>query len=184
MSGTSPSNVSTPSTTTGNAPLQITTASAQYCENVSPQRQHSSESIGRIDGAPSMLDLETFVTMEFGGIGGFTQVFPTDLHSRDHARTQQENIAFDRHSLPFCSSTLTLATAPRARYLSLPEPQTSSWRGSFEISASKRAELLREMNKVSHPVSCPGRFCRCPGLQTLRYFFRVVRSQVFTCRHA
>lgn len=158
MSATSPSNVSSPSTTAGNPPHQIANTSAQYRGNVSPQRQDSTEPMGRIDEAPAMFDLETFVTMEFGGIGGLSQVFST---------AQQENNTLDRHSLPFCSSALTPARAPRARYLSFAQPQASSWTGSFEISAAKRADLIREMDEVFHPVSCPSRSRRCPGLQTL-----------------
>jgi hypothetical protein len=155
VNATPPSNVSSPSTTTGNLPLQIASTSAQYFRDSSPQQQGQRESI-RVGEAPVALDMESFMTLDFGGAGGFSQAFPTNLHSGDQPRPQGENNTIDRQSLPFYSPAITQVTATRENYLhSNTERQTPVWRSPFQITASKRAELTREMDEVFRQVSIP-----------------------------
>lgn len=155
VSATSPSNVSTPSTTAGNPLNHITTATLQYHENSDPSPQQHNQPMGIDENAGTFdVEVDAFVAMNFGGTNAISHVFPPGYPSGDHVGSQQENTTLGRHSFPLFPSLLTAATASGAHCSSSSAGlQDPSLDGSFELSAPKRAELIREVEEVFRQVS-------------------------------
>ncbi|OIW35195.1 hypothetical protein CONLIGDRAFT_45806 [Coniochaeta ligniaria NRRL 30616] len=149
VSATSPSDVSSPSTTTGNPPLQIAITTGQDPRNPSPLRQDSGQPM-QISDTSGTLDMEAFVAMVFGEASSIPPVYPSGQHSRDLASSRQQNDIFDRQSPNILSYQLTLGTASGASYSPSGELQAPYLWGCFDISVPKRAKLIREMDEVLH----------------------------------
>lgn len=102
---------------------------------------------------PSAFDLDAFMSnMDFGASELFQPGLLTDQYlSREETHPQEPEPNSHFGSLEKWN-TPDVHSSPQAS-LSVKQPQQSSWRGSFEISETKREELSNEMKEMFCLVS-------------------------------
>lgn len=148
MSTISISDVSSPSTPIRTPGRQNAAASALYGENTAPQRQIHDESI-EVDGGSATFDVDVFETIQFGGLGGLSHEPLIDQRPGGLVGPRPgENTSLGCRSLHLLSSGVTSAIDLRACHSTYLQRQSSSWKGSFELSPSKRAELVQAIDQV------------------------------------